>query len=326
MKMTVNLFVVTLIVLGFRVDAKDTIKNVAVEGGVATVTATLATDRVLTLWVTDDLTEGWTRLYNGHPAVTGYLTGNPVDAQEFIFEMNAGENKRGYCKVDLFDPDPNDLLRTLSLGDIGDDVATLQVILQDRGYLQVPLDFKYGTYDIQTQLAVSRYQVAMGISPVSGTLDSLTRQTLVADSSQFAIVKLVDTYTEAVYDDVLHGGIFGIAVDVTNISGEDIFINLDAWEHDFYLEEPSGWQGYPTGDYIAFVEVVGDSEIVNDYVKVVQGATETLQLIVYLEPEESNHFKLGLENLLIKNDPYSETGVWIFTGVLKTDFLYIPVP
>jgi len=72
------------------------------------------------------------------------------------------------------------LVRDLTLGSTGSDVAVLQTFLEQKGYLTIPFGVSKGYFGTLTRAAVSRYQVANGIYPTYGYFGPLTRGRLVA--------------------------------------------------------------------------------------------------------------------------------------------------
>ncbi len=64
--------------------------------------------------------------------------------------------------------------RDLSIGSRGADVADLQGLLSEQGYLQVPIGVPYGYFGPLTQSALVRYQASIGV-PSTGYYGPMTR-------------------------------------------------------------------------------------------------------------------------------------------------------
>lgn len=64
--------------------------------------------------------------------------------------------------------------RDLSVGSRGTDVADLQGILSEQGYLNVPVGVPFGYFGSLTQAALVRYQAAIGV-PATGYFGPMTR-------------------------------------------------------------------------------------------------------------------------------------------------------
>ncbi|HEY0907848.1 MAG TPA: peptidoglycan-binding domain-containing protein [Candidatus Paceibacterota bacterium] len=69
------------------------------------------------------------------------------------------------------------LVRDLSIGSLGRDVAILQDFLWTKSFLQMSSGVVHGSFDQATADALSRYQVSVGLS-ASGSVGSLTRASL----------------------------------------------------------------------------------------------------------------------------------------------------
>ncbi len=66
----------------------------------------------------------------------------------------------------------------LSIGSTGADVTELQKVLVAKGYLVMPTGVAYGSFDLLVQVAVSKWQVAAGISPATGYVGPVSRAAL----------------------------------------------------------------------------------------------------------------------------------------------------
>ena len=62
----------------------------------------------------------------------------------------------------------------LMVGSEGKEVETLQIFLQNEGYLDMPLEVKRGYFGSLTKASLARYQTALGIE-ASGFFGLLTR-------------------------------------------------------------------------------------------------------------------------------------------------------
>jgi len=79
---------------------------------------------------------------------------------------------------------PNILVsQDLTVGSTGLNVAVLQGLLSEMGYLDVPVGIPYGYFGSLTRDAVARYQAATNVSPAAGYYGPITK---VAMRSHFA--------------------------------------------------------------------------------------------------------------------------------------------
>ena len=69
--------------------------------------------------------------------------------------------------------------RNLTIGDTGSDVADLQGILGEQGYLTMPVGVPFGYFGPLTRDALARYQAANGVSPAVGYYGPITRAKMV---------------------------------------------------------------------------------------------------------------------------------------------------
>ena len=69
--------------------------------------------------------------------------------------------------------------RDLTVGDRGTDVADLQGILSEQGYLEVPMGVPYGYFGPLTQSALARYQASLGVVPASGYYGPVTKSRVI---------------------------------------------------------------------------------------------------------------------------------------------------
>ena len=71
----------------------------------------------------------------------------------------------------------------LTVGSRGSDVATLQGLLSELGYLNVPFGVPFGYFGPLTRTAVAKYQTALGVTPAAGYFGPITRAAM---RSQFS--------------------------------------------------------------------------------------------------------------------------------------------
>ena|GEM_PF-1483521 len=71
-------------------------------------------------------------------------------------------------------------LRSLEIGTQGADVAALQSILVQKGFLRMPSGVSYGYFGALTRAAVIEYQTSVAL-PANGIFDALTRTELVSE-------------------------------------------------------------------------------------------------------------------------------------------------
>ncbi|MDP2648550.1 MAG: sortase [bacterium] len=77
--------------------------------------------------------------------------------------------------------------RSLDRGAEGEDVVSLQTILEQKGFLTIPSGVAYGYFGPLTRAAVAKYQAANTISPPVGYFGPLTRAHLI---SELAVVEV----------------------------------------------------------------------------------------------------------------------------------------
>jgi hypothetical protein len=65
--------------------------------------------------------------------------------------------------------------RDLQMGDSGDSVASLQTILEQKGFLTMPAGVAKGYFGAMTRDALARYQASVGITPAQGYFGPKTR-------------------------------------------------------------------------------------------------------------------------------------------------------
>lgn len=75
--------------------------------------------------------------------------------------------------------------RTLRVGSRGADVAALQTILVQKGFLKMPAGVAKGTFGSLTKLALAKYQASVGL-PKNGVFSSTTMSKLIAEQSTIA--------------------------------------------------------------------------------------------------------------------------------------------
>jgi peptidoglycan hydrolase-like protein with peptidoglycan-binding domain len=71
----------------------------------------------------------------------------------------------------------------MTVGSTGTNVAVLQSLMSELGYLSVPIGVPFGYFGSLTQSAVARYQAAQGVSPTAGYFGPITK---VSMHNQFA--------------------------------------------------------------------------------------------------------------------------------------------
>lgn len=69
----------------------------------------------------------------------------------------------------------------LSLGSNNQNVAILQGLLSETGYLNIPMGVPLGYYGGLTKNAVSRYQSTLHVSPTAGYYGNITKNAMRAD-------------------------------------------------------------------------------------------------------------------------------------------------
>jgi LPXTG-site transpeptidase (sortase) family protein len=70
--------------------------------------------------------------------------------------------------------------RSLAIGATGADVATLQTLLEQKGFLVMPSGVTKGYFGLKTQIAIAKYQASVGLPPV-GVFGALTRAKLIGE-------------------------------------------------------------------------------------------------------------------------------------------------
>lgn len=81
--------------------------------------------------------------------------------------------------------------RDLQVGSAGGDVTNLQIFLEGKGFLTMPVGVARGYFGPATKAAVIRYQIANGITPASGIVGSLTRGKLNRDENTTTFFKII---------------------------------------------------------------------------------------------------------------------------------------
>ena len=96
----------------------------------------------------------------------------------------------GVQTVEAFEP--NILIGPdLSLGSTGQNVVTLQGLLSELGYLNVPTGVPLGYYGSLTRGAVGRYQADLNVYPTAGYYGSLTKRAMRSDFERHGWTKLL---------------------------------------------------------------------------------------------------------------------------------------
>lgn len=72
------------------------------------------------------------------------------------------------------------ITKSLTIGSRGDEVAALQMYLEDEGYLEMPIGVDYGYFGTLTKAAVAKWQKANDVSPASGYFGPISRAALEA--------------------------------------------------------------------------------------------------------------------------------------------------
>ncbi len=63
----------------------------------------------------------------------------------------------------------------MTVGETGGDVAVLQGLMSELGYLQLPMGVSEGYYGELTRSAVARYQASQGVAPSVGYFGPMTK-------------------------------------------------------------------------------------------------------------------------------------------------------
>ncbi len=79
----------------------------------------------------------------------------------------------------------------LTVGMAGASVVTLQALLSEMGYLNVPAGIPLGYYGSMTKSAVARYQSALGVTPAVGFYGPVTKIALFNDFSSHGYTRLL---------------------------------------------------------------------------------------------------------------------------------------
>ncbi|HTK33157.1 MAG TPA: peptidoglycan-binding domain-containing protein [Candidatus Paceibacterota bacterium] len=79
----------------------------------------------------------------------------------------------------------------LTIGSTGANVVTLQALLSEMGYLNVPTGIPFGYYGSMTKNAVARYQVALNVAPAVGYYGPLTKSALYTDFANHGWTRLL---------------------------------------------------------------------------------------------------------------------------------------
>ncbi len=72
------------------------------------------------------------------------------------------------------------ITKSLTIGSRGDEVAALQMYLEDEGYLEMPIGVDYGYFGTLTKAAVAEWQKANDVSPAAGYFGPISRAALEA--------------------------------------------------------------------------------------------------------------------------------------------------
>lgn len=87
---------------------------------------------------------------------------------------------------------PNILVgQDLSVGETNQNVAMLQGLLAELGYLQIPLNVPLGYYGSLTRDAVARYQARMGVTPAVGYYGQMTKVAMRADFASHGYLNIL---------------------------------------------------------------------------------------------------------------------------------------
>ena len=69
----------------------------------------------------------------------------------------------------------------MTVGSTGENVVTLQALMSELGYLNVPMGIPFGYYGTMTKNAVAAYQANLNVSPAIGYYGPVTKIALFTD-------------------------------------------------------------------------------------------------------------------------------------------------
>jgi hypothetical protein len=132
---------------------------------VKTVHGTEQPYTVYTLWYSDDL-KNWTRVSAEHEFCKKVILEYSSDpsAPPFVSYYIKRFPTAQFFQVRRFIPSGFMFPRNLTLGMQGDDVANLQVFLEQEGYLYIPISVKRGYFGNTTSTALQNFQISKGIT------------------------------------------------------------------------------------------------------------------------------------------------------------------
>lgn len=122
---------------------------------------------------------------------TGVIPANKVDAARALL----GGTPTVSCGV---------YVRNLTIGSTGSDVVSLQMYLESKGFLTIPVGVSRGYFGVLTQSALARYQASVGIQPAVGYFGPITRADVVSKCNP--VVNPPSQDDDEDDDDTLQGG------------------------------------------------------------------------------------------------------------------------
>jgi hypothetical protein len=126
----------------------------------------------------------------------------------------------------------------LTIGSTGSDVTKLQTVLVSKGYLVMPAGVPMGYFGALTKAAVQKYQMAKGISPVSGYVGPLTRAALNAEAGSTTTGGTTTTGNEEGYLDNFDqdNSVSGTDIDEGDNNQEVVAVEADAKDADMTID------------------------------------------------------------------------------------------
>ena len=138
---------------------------------IKTLKDTAIPTKVLTIYMSTDLGGNWQRVAAGHPLCK--LVSEDNASVTFLMETTG--NPSAFFKLAPFLPTPLLFTKNMSVGSTGEEVANLQTLLQELGYLFIPVDSTKGYFGSVTRSTLANFQLDRGISPADGVFGPLTR-------------------------------------------------------------------------------------------------------------------------------------------------------
>jgi hypothetical protein len=110
---------------------------------------------------------------------------NAAQITEETTKLGQGNLPPQFIDNPLPPPGPNQIFtRNLTIGSTGEDVISLQIILEQGNFLKIPQSVAFGYYGKLTQKAVADYQRSRNINPAFGYFGPLTRTKINTESIQ----------------------------------------------------------------------------------------------------------------------------------------------